>query len=224
MNTRKSPLAAALLAATLMVANFGAQAQEQALTLGLAFININSKASDLRGPFTPPGANLKVDDATTLVFSYSRRVNDRYSLELALGVPPKHDVQGTGALAGVGKIAEVKQFSPTMFVNYSFADPKATVQPFVGVGFNYTSFFAGRSTPAGSNASGGPTSITLTDSFGLAAQAGLNWRIDERWFASAKIATAQVKSDLTSNSAGLVRTSTIDFRPVVFAVSGGYRF
>ncbi len=219
MNTRNS-----LLAAALLVASIGAHAQEQAVLLGVAQVNINSKASDLSGPFTPAGANLKVDDATTLVFSYIRRVDDRYSLELALGLPPTHDVQGRGALAGIGKIAEVKQFAPTMFVNYSFAGPKATLQPFVGVGFNYTHFYAGKSTPAGSNASGGPTSITLTDSFGLAAQAGLRWRIDERWFASAKIATAQVKSDLTSNSAGLIRTTTIDFRPVVFSVSGGYRF
>jgi outer membrane protein len=219
MNTRTSLLAAAALAFSA-----GAQAQEQSFSLGIAQVSINSKASDLRGPFTPAGANLKVDDATTLVFSYTRRVDDRFNLELALGLPPTHDVQGKGALASVGKIAEVKQFSPTMFVNYSFAGPKATLQPFVGVGVNYTNFYGGKSTPAGSNASGGPTSITLTDSFGLAAQVGLNWRIDERWFASAKIATAQVKSDLTSNSAGLIRTTTIDFRPVVFAVSGGYRF
>ena len=58
-------------------------------------------------------------------------------------------------------------------LNYKFGDASSTWRPFVGVGVNYTKFDKRESTALGNQLNGGPTDIRLTDSWGLAAQAGL---------------------------------------------------
>lgn len=205
-----------------------AQAQENTVRVGIGNVDVRSKSDDFtsNGPafLTPQPAGLTVGDATTLVVAYTRRINEHLDLDVVLGVPPKHDVNGRGTLAPFGVIAKVKQASPTVFINYKFGDDQNKLRPFVGAGINYTHFFNRQSTAAGQLASGGPTSIKLTDSWGLAAQAGATYKIDDRWSVTGSVATAKVKSDLTATTGSIERKTTIDFRPIAVTVTVDYRF
>lgn len=207
-----------------------ANAQTHSFYLGTARIDVRAKAPALEGgPAVPaPGGLLEVGDATTTGFGYVYHATPEWSVEVALGIPPRHKVYGRGFLQPFGQISSVKQLPPTVFVNYHFNEILPRLSPLVGLGLNYTKFSSARSTASGDAASGGSTKITLDDSWGLAAHAGLNYQIDKNWALVSTVAMAKVKSDMkavTSTREGNVtRTTTIDFRPIVYTLSLGYTF
>jgi len=224
-----------ILVATALAACCGAvSAQEQpkhTFYFGGVYAQVNSKAGELVGgpPVPPPGAQIDVGDGQTIGFGYVYRFQPQWSFEAALGIPPKHKGYGEGFIAPFGQISAVKQVAPTVFFNYHFGDlANGRVQPFVGVGLNYTRFIDGYSTPSGNAASGGPTTIKLTDSWGLAAHVGATFPIDKQWSIVGAIAYADVQSDLTATtttwSGEIVRTTHIEFRPVVYTLAVGYSF
>jgi len=203
--------------------------------LGISHIAPNSHATDAVGPLLPgppSGVSLKVEDKTTLFFSVARAINDNLEVELAMGYPPTHDVKAQlspslpANVQGFNgqTIAKVRQLAPTLFLNYSFGQPESRLRPFVGLGINYTNFDKRTSTATGNALNGGPTDIRLSDSWGLAAQVGLDYKIDARWSVHASLATARVKTHLVATTAGAAREIDIRFRPAVFTLSAGYRF
>lgn len=121
-------------------------------------------------------------------------------------------------------LARVRQIAPTVFLNYKFGEPTSRWRPSVGLGINYANFDKRTSTAAGNALNGGPTHISMSDSWGLAAQVGLSYRIDERWSIQGALMTARVKSRLTATTAGVPRTMDIRFRPAVFTLTAGYAF
>lgn len=201
---------------------------KNSVNFGFLHIGVHSKSDDFtsNGPafLTPQPAGLTVGNANTLKFGYTRHLSDKWNLEFVAGLPPKHKVYGRGTLAPYGVIAEVKQMAPTVFLNYNFGDASDSFRPFVGVGLNYTKFIDRETTPISRIATGGPTSIKLTDSFGIAAQIGVNYKLTDRWVVTASVAVADVQSDLTSTTGSIERKTSIDFRPVVAGVGLGYRF
>lgn len=224
-----------LFLAGLLAASAGAPAlaQQNTIKLGVSSVQPHSSTTDFTGPFTPSGVSLEVRNKTTPFFSYTREINDQWDVELALGVPPTHDIAlkvnnaglpaSAQALSGqVG--AKVRQVAPTLFVNYKFLEKTSLLRPFLGIGINYTNFDKTSSTAAGNALNGGPTSISLEDSVGLALQGGVAYRFNDQWSVSAALATARVKSKITTNTLGIERTADIKFRPRVFTVALGYSF
>jgi len=218
-----------LAAAALSLFAAGASAQSQTVYLGGAYIDLHSSAPPLEGgtALPPPGAQIEVDDASTVGFGYTYRFADRWSVEAALGIPPRHKTYGEGFLQPFGQISSMKQVAPTLFLNYHL--PRfGAIEPFVGLGLNYTHFTSGRSTASGDAASGGPTHIELSDSWGAAAHVGATYMIDKNWSIVGTVAYADVQSDVkattTTNSGDVVRTTHIKFNPVVYTLSVGYSF
>jgi outer membrane protein len=234
MQNRFTLIAAALALAGLSTA---ASAQQNTLRFGFTHVQPNSSATDATGPFLlgpPSGVSLTVQNQDTAFFSYARSINDNMEVELALGYPPTHDVTaklnpaivpGYIVSAFQGQvIAKVRQIAPTVFFNYKFGETQSTWRPFVGVGINYTRFDKRESTATGNALNGGPTDISLSDSWGLALQAGVSYRLSDKWSLNASVATAQVKTHLTATTAGAVRSIDIRFRPTVLTLSAGYSF
>lgn len=217
-----------------LCASGSALAQANSIKLGISNVDPNSSASAVRGQFTPPDSlSLEVRKKSTLFFSYARALDDHWELEAALGAPPTHDVAivilnpalPASAVAANGQVgAKVRQVAPTVFANYQFGDKSSQFRPFVGLGINYTVFDKTESTAANDALNGGPTSIRLDDSVGLALQVGLNVKLTDQWSLSGSWATAQVKSLLTTNTLGQLRYSDITFHPSVLTVALGYRF
>ena len=205
-----------------------AAAQDYTVGVGVAHIKINSKSPELssNGPafLTPSPSGLDVGDATTLLITVKRKINDNWEAELAVGVPPNHKVHGTGRLAPYGVVSEVKQAAPTLLLNYKFGAPDSALRPFVGVGVNYTRFYDATSSETGNLASGGPTKIVLSKSTGLAAQAGLNYKFDNTWSLCVSVFRADVESDLTATTGSIERKTHIKFNPTVLGVAVGYSF
>lgn len=209
-------------------------AAQYTVKVGYGDVRPYSSASDVSGPFTPAGLSLEVHNQQTVLFSVSRPLNARWDLELVLGAPPKHDValkispaavvpNAARALDGQTG-AQVTQIAPTLFFNYNFADASAKWRPFVGAGLNYTKFSPADSTAQGDALNGGRTSLSLEDSMGLAAQAGVSYRFNDKWSLTAGVATADVKTKLTTNTNGIIRKADITFHPIVVSLMVGYTF
>ncbi|SEL49761.1 outer membrane protein [Roseateles sp. YR242] len=232
MNKNISILAgAALLAISGLASAQDAKVGTSTVYLGLAHIDVNSKAGPLTGgskEFPDPGAKVRVGDQTTTGFGYVYRFAEQWSGELVLGLPPSHKVYGSGVLQNVGQIATVRQMPPTVFVNYHFGPLLPKLYPFVGLGLNYTYFEKTRSTPTGNAVSGGPTKIYLSNSWGAAAHVGFTLRYSERWSLVGTAAYADVKSNMravtTTNDGDETLRTRINFRPMVYSLSLGYSF
>jgi outer membrane protein len=231
---KKSITSMSLVAAGTLLACSSAMAQ-YTIQVGGAYVDPNSSATTAVGPLTPLGAiSLTVKPQSTLFFSVVREINDQWDVQLALGLPPVHDValkvanaaalpDSVAAQDGV-IISKVTQIAPTLFANYKFGEAGNALRPFVGLGVNYTKFDPAETTPANDAINGGPTRIKLTDSWGLAWQAGVTYKIDKKWSVSGVYTSADVKTTVTTNTLGIERKLDVTFDPAVFVLAVGYSF
>ena len=232
--------AAALCGAALLAAAPSARADEAGVNtvyIGVAYLQAHSSLPDLSGMNTPAGLNLNVGNATTLGLGFVHDFNGHWSGELALGYPPRVRTDAMGAAwqkvgvqPGTG-VTDVHLQSPTVFLNYHPYGVHHRIDPYIGLGVNYTRFTDTTALSPLTNAIG-PTQIHLSDSWGAAAHIGLQYHFDRRWSLVGSIAVADVQSDLTattylrgSSSVVVMQGKThINFHSIVYTVAIGYSF
>jgi outer membrane protein len=197
---------------------------------GAYLVQFHSTASDLSGPYTIPGLNAGLDNVTTAYFAYIRRLSEHVDVELAAGDPPTTKTIGQGP-ATVGSVPfngqtliTAKWLSPTALLEYKFMSDSDALRPYVGVGINHTVFYDRQVTLAGQHVTGGPTSLSLTPSTGLAATLGLSYRVDSHWYAHASYSVSNIHTTASSDTAGLIRKTHIDFGPRAVVLAVGYTF
>lgn len=230
----KQFLSLSALALSALLASSAAVAQ-YTIQVGGAYVDPSSSAGNATGPLTPLNAiSLTVKPQSTVFFSVSREINDNWDVQLAMGMPPVHDVafkvtkasalpSSVAAQDGV-IISKVTQVAPTLFANFKFGEANNTFRPFVGLGVNYTMFSPAETTAANDAINGGPTKIKLTDSWGLAWQFGAVYKIDKKWSVSGTYSSADVKTVVTTNTLGIERKVDVKFAPNVFILAVGYSF
>ena len=128
------------------------------------------------------------------------------------------DPLGTG-----DKLGEVTHLPPTLTVNYYFNDPAAVFQPYIGAGLNYTFIFDEEFTSA--NGDAGLTDLDLDNSFGVSAQIGADYMLNNDWHINASVRWIDIDTEATFNvgeAQGSVNDIQID--PWVYTISVGYTF
>ncbi len=206
-----------LLAATLLIASAGANAVQQGdwiVRVGAAHVNPDASSD----PLTTVAANatLDVDSNTQLGLSVSYMYTDNLAIGLLGATPFKHDIKGDGDIAGLGKIGETKHLPPTLTLQYYFT-PSSNIRPFVGAGINYTTFFSEKTTGLGA------TDLKLDDSWGLAAEAGVDIDLNNDWIASGQVWYVDIDSDATLSGA-INDKAEVQIDPWVFMISVGKTF
>jgi outer membrane protein W len=200
---------------------------------GYAYLKLNDSSSDARditGPVVrpsdnallallgippigvPAGVRAEVGDAGSAFVSLGRYFSPYWSVEaLVLAVPFEHEVRGAGTLARLGPVATVKQVPPTVIGYYHFRDPSKTFRPALGLGLNYTRFFDARATPALEQYVGGPTSVSLSSSWGPGVFASGLWRFDKRLHVNLTLGYVDVRTTatLTTTNTQLSNTSPV---------------
>ncbi len=182
------------------------------------------KSGDLTSPaFAGTKADIKSD--TQVSGGITWMWTDNISIDLPLAAPFKHEIVGDGAIAGVGKIGEVKALPITLLVQYRFLGASSDVRPYVGIGPTYAKFYKARSTAALSALTGGspanPTTISVESKWAVTAQAGLGFRLAPQWSLDAFIAKTALKTRTTLSS-GQTLDAKVD--PWSYSVGVGYRF
>jgi len=171
---------------------------------------------------TLAGSGVGVNSDSTLEVDFTYMLNPNLGIELVLATT-KHDLNGKGTIAALGKIGESGVLPPTLTLQYHFA-PRAAVRPYAGVGLNYTLFYSDKSSAALNAALGGPTSVDLSNSLGPALQAGLDVDLSKDWFLNFDAKYIWIDTKATLVTGGTTRTVNVDINPWVFGVGIGRRF
>lgn len=209
-------LAAATLAPSI---SFAHQAGDFLFRAGTATVRPNA------GSDTLLNGHFEANNNTQLGLTFGYMITDNIGVELLAATPFEHKV----TLTGVGEIAKVKHLPPTLMAQYYFGSAEDKLRPYLGAGLNFTTFFDEKFTnnPAvGSGPGGlGLNSLDLKDSWGFAAQAGLDYNLDKNWMLNASVWWMNIETDVKFKD----RDGTnykVDTRldPFVFMFGVGYRF
>ncbi len=211
-----------------------------ALTVGMSLLarSAHAEAGDLgirvRGIAVLPtdGSNgiqptlgnssLRANDAAVPELDFTYFLTDHVAAELILATT-RHQIEGRGGIGGLGNAASAWLLPPTLTLQYHF-NPGSKLQPYVGAGINYTFFYGEDADGALVNAVGA-TKVEADDSFGLAVQAGLDYRIADNLFFNVDIKYVRISTDVTLRTANIgVQRTTLDINPVIIGVGLGYRF
>ncbi len=215
--------------ATLFSANvMAAGAGDWLVRVGLGHVNPDTSSNNL---FVAGdelvGAQIDVGSNTRPIVNLTYMATDHIGFEVLAAWPFEHDIDGAGILDGAGKLGETKHLPPTFSVQYHMM-PGAAFRPYVGVGLNYTTFFSTSTTPTLEGALGGPSSMSIKDSFGVALQLGADFDITETLFLNLDLRWIQIEADArirTQTATGEVRSRIkADIDPLVFSAAVGFRF
>ena len=139
-----------------------------------------------------PIVSVKSDESLTLSGSYF--FTDRIAVEVLAAFPFKHAITLN---ADGSEVAETRHLPPTVTLQYHFL-PDAAVRPYVGAGLNYTTFFDEKTRGALTG-----TRLSLDDSFGLAAEVGVDIALNDNWALNLNIRWFDIDTDARLDGADL---------------------
>ncbi|OZI47236.1 hypothetical protein CEK29_00290 [Bordetella genomosp. 5] len=211
MYRRTRALILAALCGGTLLATAPAVAHEEGdwlLTVGATQVRPKSNNGSVLNGAVGLDVNNNVRPSFTVTYMATRNVG----IELLGAWPFEHDIRGSG---GLGKIGSTKQLPPTLSLQWHFL-PDSTVQPYVGIGLNYTTFFDTKTHGALSG-----SKLELSDSWGIAGQVGVDVKLSERWFMNADLRYIDISSKVKLDGQ---RIGTARIDPWVATVGVGYRF
>ena len=174
-------------------------------------------------PATNTGVNVDTNVVPELDVTYMFHRN--WGVEVIAGTSI-HTVNSEGSGLGLPNgfdLFDTWVLPPTVTLQYHFL-PDSTIRPYVGVGANYTKFFAANATSALEKALKGPVGVNLDSSWGWAVQGGVDISLKGNWFINLDLkyidmsTTAYLKTPIGNLSVD------VDVDPLVFGAGVGYRF
>jgi outer membrane protein len=239
-------LAAAVLGALVSVPAIAQEAGDWQVRVGVGLVAPDTGKEDLVFEGTALDTfNIEVDDGVSAVFDVTYFLSPNWGVELLASTPFTHEINGKGALAGLGEIGETKHLPPTLSLQYHFA-PGADFRPYLGAGVNYTLFFDDQTNAGlhqgvvdtangalGTDFSGGDTNLSIDESFGAALQAGIDIDFGQNWFWNLNVRYIMIDADATlrtrtfdATGAETTFTSSLDTEidPFVYSAQIGFRF
>ena len=194
------------------------------LRAGATQIKPNVTSGDLTPP-SLPGTKASIRSDTQFAGGLTYMVTSNIAIDLPLALPFTHEIDGDGAINGVGKIAEVKALPITLLGQYRFLAPDSMLRPYVGAGVTYAKFYKAQSTAALSVLTGGtpanPTTIEVKSKFAATVQLGASFAIDKRWFVDAFVARTFLKTRATLSTG---QTLDMKLDPNSYSLAVGYTF
>lgn len=154
---------------------------------------------------------VSVDSQFGVTFNFSYFMTSNLAVELLAASPYDHDIE----LLDGTKVASTDHLPPTLSLQYHFL-PEARVQPYLGLGLNYTLFFHVDTT--------GPlegTDLDLDNSWGWAGELGVDFPVSEQWLINLSARYIDIDTDAKLDGASL---GTVEIDPWVYGAHVGFRF
>jgi len=142
-------------------------------------------------------------------FSYG--FTENFRAELVLTIPQKQKV----SLAGVGGLGTFKHLPPVLAAQYHF-NPRGTVQPYVGLGANFTLIF-----DTDLKVANVPLELE-NSSLGVAIQAGCDFALGNGMYLNVDVKNARLRSDVSVKGGPRLTTAKLD--PWILSVGLGWTF
>ena len=198
----------------------GTRAGDVLLRTRVIMVAPNERSGSILPAF--PGEKVKVDNSVMPELDVTYMATDNIGFEL-IASTTKHSASGqSGTTGSIGKLASTWVLPPTLTAQYHFA-PTSKVRPYVGAGLNYTIFW-NEDASRGLEAAVGPTKVHMKDSFGWAAQAGVDVDLTDRVFLNLDVKYIDIDTTarLSTTAAG-TQNVKVSLDPLVFGIGIGVR-
>jgi outer membrane protein len=179
------------------------QAGDWVARVGVGQVNPKSDNGTLAGTLN---LDISSDVKPTLALSYF--MTDHVAAQVLAAWPFEHDYDLNGARSGT-----FKHLPPTVTFQYHF-NPTGPVNFYVGAGLNYTFVYDEKIAIPGSK-------LRLDNSFGLAAELGMEYFLNDNWSLGAQLWWVNIDSDASLDGAN-IGTAHVD--PIVFGIDLAYKF
>ncbi|MBD2786078.1 outer membrane protein OmpW [Xenorhabdus sp. DI] len=205
-------LAAATLAPSL---TFAHEAGDFLFRAGTATVRPHAGSDNVLGL-----GSFDVNNNTQLGLTFGYMITDNIGVELLAATPFQHKV----SLPGAGEVAEVKHLPPTLMAQYYFGATENNLRPYVGIGVNYTTFFSEKFNNNETVKSANLNSLDLKDSWGIAGQVGLDYKLDKNWMLNTSLWWMNIETDVKFKAGDEDKKYKTRLDPWVFMFGVGYSF
>ncbi|MCE1704453.1 outer membrane protein OmpW, partial [Enterobacter hormaechei] len=105
-----------------------------------------------------------------------------------------------------------------------FGATENNLRPYVGIGVNYTTFFSEKFNNNATVKSANLNSLDLKDSWGIAGQVGLDYKLDKNWMLSTSLWWMNIETDVKFKAGDEDKKYKTRLDPWVFMFGVGYSF
>ncbi|PRY73411.1 OmpW/AlkL family protein [Halomonas ventosae] len=206
-----------LLAAGIAAAAVTASTQAFAYGAGDFFTRVGVAKVEPKsdnGELTDADLKIDVEDDSAFAFTLGYRFTDKLGVELLAAEPFDH---GFTLSADGNEVAtgSTDHLPPTLTLQYyPLGGTAARVQPYAGIGVNYTRFSDEEIGIDGAT-------LELDDSWGAAGQLGVDLLIDDNWALNAAAWYLDIDSDASLSGDDI---GTVEIDPVVVMAGLSFRF
>lgn len=177
-------------------------------TLGVGAHQVNPKSDN--GELANGALAVEVESNIRPTITGEYFIADNLGIEVLASLPFQHDI----TIDGLGTVGETKHLPPTVSLQYHFGQGK--VKPFVGAGVNYTKFFSEETSGALAG-----TDLELDASWGLAAHAGVDFKVGEKGAIRVDARWIDIDTDVSVDGQDL---GTVNIDPLVYGVAYVFSF
>ncbi|HCM61363.1 MAG TPA: outer membrane protein OmpW [Morganella sp. (in: Bacteria)] len=202
------------LATVLPSVSIAHQAGDMIIRGGTATVRPNTGSDNVLGSV----GSFEANNNTQLGLTFTYMATDNIGIELLAATPFEHKI----STPGTGEIASAKHLPPTLMAQYYFRSAEDKLRPYLGVGINYTFFFDEGFN--GSDSAKGLSDLNMSSSWGVAAQAGLDYELDKNWLLNASVWWMNIETDVDFKAGADSYSYKTRLDPFVFMFGAGYKF
>ncbi len=208
------------IASGALLASFNACAEDGNWMVRVRAVHVGwAQESSPVVPLGVPANGIHLENKTIPEVDISYFFTKNLAAELILTYPQKHTVRVTQSTVGAFDAGSLNELPPTLTFQYHFL-PDAQFRPYIGAGFNYTTFSSVNLAPLDAK-SGGTNSISRS-SVGGALQAGFDVKVGANSYINLDVKKVYIKTDLTNSTLG--KLSTIKGDPLLVGIGYGFKF
>jgi outer membrane protein len=192
-------------------------------SIGATQISPSVGSGNLSAP-SLPGTQVGISSNAQLTGAVNYMVTDNIAVHVPIGFGFKHAINGAGAIAGVGKIADTKALPITAIAQFRFMDANAAFRPYIGAGASYVKFYNTNGTgllTAITNPGGTGTGVSFQSKLAATVQIGGIFNIDEKWYFEAAFSKTFLSTRGTLSTG---QTLDIKLDPNAYSFQIGYKF
>ena len=160
------------------------------------------------------GTEAAVDSNTQLGLRATYMFTDSLGLGLLAATPFKHNITGSGGVLDGADLGETKHLPPTLTLQYYPMPSGSAIQPYAGVGVNYTTFFDEQTDL--------PGELTLEDSVGAAVEVGVDYMLNKSFGLNAAVWYADIETE--AEVEGVTEKFDVQIDPMVYMIGMSYKF
>lgn len=227
---KKIRILSAITTAVLSSASHAYEAGDIIVKVGAASVQPSTESSDPIRVTGLPDSNvngLTGDEQPGASFTYM--ITDHIGIEGILAAPFETSINvggGVPLVTGSPNIGTAKYLPEVISLQYYPMDSSSKLQPYVGVGINYTAFFEEETSLAVNNSIAGPSTLKIENSTGFAGQLGVDYEFQDDWVVNAAVwyIDLNTNASIETTNIGTVEIENIEADPYVFFLSIGHKF